>query len=286
MTFICQQCTYETERKCNWIKHIKTDKHIKQIGKMPAKTAPKKPNTIYSCDSCGKQYKYLSGLSRHKIICGSTSSLEDKEYIKNQQVQIQTLQNLLEKSIENNKSTLNNIIPRIGNTTTNISNQMTINLFLNEECKNAMNLTDFVNQLHLSLDDLQYTKDNGYIKGITNIFVKNLVEMPINSRPIHCSDKKKLQFYVKDENKWEKDSQNEKIDKSINDITQRQIKKIKDWESDHPNWCSSDEQTSMYIDIVKTVMGGMDANEKQLNLDSIKKEIGNKFDLQQAIEEN
>ena len=152
--------------------------------------------------------------------------------------------------------------------------------------KNAMNLTDFVNQLHLSLDDLQYTKDNGYIKGITNIFVKNLVEMPINSRPIHCSDKKKLQFYVKDENKWEKDSKNEKIDKSINDITQRQIKKIKDWESDHPNWSSSDEQTGMYIDLVKTVMGGMDANEKQLNLDSIKKEIGNKFDLQQAIEEN
>ncbi|MHA2082283.1 MAG: hypothetical protein ACXABD_00875 [Candidatus Thorarchaeota archaeon] len=212
--------------------------------------------------------------------------MEDKEYIKNQQEQIQTLQNLLEKSIENNKSTLNNIIPKIGNTTTNISNQMTINVFLNEECKNAMNLTDFVNQLHLSLDDLQYTKDNGYIKGITNIFVKNLVEMPINSRPIHCSDKKKLQFYVKDENKWEKDSKNEKIDKSINDITQRQIKKIKDWESDHPNWSSSDEQTGMYIDLVKTVMGGMDANEKQSNLDSIKKEIGNKFDLHQAIEEN
>ena len=162
---------------------------------------------------------------------------------------------------------------------------MTINLFLNEECKNAMNLTDFVNQLQLSLDDLQYTKDNGYIKGIANIFVKNLDEMPINSRPIHCSDKKKLQFYVKDENKWEKDSKNEKIDKSINDITQRQIKKIKDWESDHPNWSSSDEQTGMYIDLVKTVMGGMDATEKQLNLDSIKKEIGNKFDIQQAIEE-
>ncbi len=286
MTFKCSHCNYETERKCNWVKHIKTDKHLRHIGKTTTKVAPRESKTIYSCDNCGKQYKYLSGLSRHKSICGASSSLEDKEYIKNQQEQIQTLQNLLEKSIENNKSTLNNIIPKIGNTTTNISNQMTINVFLNEECKNAMNLTDFVNQLHLSLDDLQYTKDNGYIKGITNIFVKNLVEMPINSRPIHCSDKKKLQFYVKDENKWEKDSKNEKIDKSINDITQRQIKKIKDWESDHPNWSSSDEQTGMYIDLVKTVMGGMDANEKQSNLDSIKKEIGNKFDLHQAIEEN
>lgn len=285
MSYFCQHCNYRTERKSNWLKHIKTEKHLKHYGKTPVKTPLAKSKTSYSCDTCGKQYKYLSGLSRHKSMCGSGSSLQDKEYIKNQQEQIQTLQNLLEKSIENNKSTLNNIIPKIGNTTTNISNQMTINLFLNEECKNAMNLTDFVNQLQLSLDDLQYTKDNGYIKGIANIFVKNLDEMPINSRPIHCSDKKKLQFYVKDENKWEKDNKNEKIDKSINDITQRQIKKIKDWESDHPNWSSSDEQTGMYIDLVKTVMGGMDATEKQLNLDSIKKEIGNKFDIQQAIEE-
>jgi len=282
MTFICQYCNYDTERKSNWVKHIKTEKHLSNIGKTSTKGTKK---SGFCCDTCGKQYKYLSGLSRHKTNCNTGISLEDKEYIKNQQEQIQTLQTLLEKSIENNKSTLNNIIPKIGNTTNNISNQMTINVFLNEECKNAMNLTDFVNQLQLSLDDLQYTKDNGYIKGITNIFVKNLVDMPINSRPIHCSDKKKLQFYIKDENKWEKDSKNEKIDKSINDITQRQIKKIKDWESDHPNWSSSDEQTSMYIDLVKTVMGGMDATEKQLNLDSIKKEIGNTVDLQQAIDE-
>jgi len=211
-------------------------------------------------------------------------SLEDNTYIKNQQEQIQTLQTLLEKSIENNKSTLNNILPKIGNTTNNINNQMTINVFLNEECKNAMNLTDFVNQLQLSLDDLQYTKDNGYIKGITNIFVKNLCDMPVNSRPIHCSDKKRMQFYVKDENKWEKDSKNEKIDKSINDITQRQIKKIKEWEHDHPNWTASDEQTSMYIDLVKSVMGGIDECEKQHNLDSIKKEIGHTVDLQKVID--
>jgi hypothetical protein len=285
MTFSCHDCKYETERKGNWLKHIRTDKHRNHIPNCPTKTTKVIRTLGFNCETCGKRYKYLSGLSRHKTNCKHAISPEDKVYIKNQQEQIQTLQTLLEKSIENNKSTLNNIIPKIGNTTNNISNQMTINVFLNEECKNAMNLTDFVNQLQLSLDDLQYTKDNGYIKGITNIFVKNLCDMPINSRPIHCSDKKKLQFYIKDEDKWEKDSKNEKIDKSINDITQRQIKKIKEWELDHPNWSESDEQTSMYIALVKTVMGGMDANEKQQNLDSIKKEIGNTVDLQEAIEE-
>ena len=90
----------------------------------------------------------------------------------------------------------------------------------------------FMNQLQLSLDDLLYTKNNGYIKSITNIFVKNLCDMPANSRPIHCSDKKKLQFYVKDEDKWGKDNKNEN-DKSIHDITQKQIQKIKQWEQEH-----------------------------------------------------
>lgn len=281
MTFNCQYCNYNTFRRSNWLKHIKTEKHMKHT----ADYTPINAKLMYNCESCGREYKYLSGLSRHRLICKSGITIEDKSYIKSQQEQIQTLQHLLEKSIENNKSTLNTIIPKIGNTTNHISNQMTINLFLNEECKHAMNMTDFVNQLQLSLDDLQYTKDNGYIKGITNIFVKNLCDMPINSRPIHCSDQKKLQFYIKDENKWEKDNKNEKIDKSIHDITQRQIKKIKDWEVDHPNWSTSDEQTTMYIDLVKKVMGGMDATKKQHHLESIKKEIGCTVDLHKAIDE-
>jgi hypothetical protein len=283
MSFFCQPCNYRTQRKSNWAKHIKTDKHLCFAESSHCRT---QRGAAFDCEVCGKHYKYLSGLSRHRSRCKPAINLEDKVYIRNQQEQIQTLQDLLEKSIESNNSTLNNIIPRIGNTTNNISNQMTVNLFLNEECKNAMNLTEFVDQLQLSLDDLQYTRDNGYIKGITNIFVKNLCDLPINSRPIHCSDKKKLQFYVKDEDKWEKDSKNEKMDRSINDITQRQIKKIKDWEADHPNWSSSEEQTGMYIALVKTVMGGMDPSEKQQNLDSIKKEIGSTVDLQEAIEEN
>ena len=82
MTFKCSHCNYETERKCNWVKHIKTDKHLRHIGKTTTKVAPRESKTIYSCDNCGKQYKYLSGLSRHKSICGASSSLEDKEVYK------------------------------------------------------------------------------------------------------------------------------------------------------------------------------------------------------------
>jgi hypothetical protein len=90
-----------------------------------------------------------------------------------------------------------------------------------------MNLTDFIENLQITLDDLMYTKDNGYIKGVSNIFLKHLGYLKPTERPIHCSDRKRLQFYVKDEDKWEKDN-NEKIDKTINKVSQKQIKIMKE----------------------------------------------------------
>ena len=105
-----------------------------------------------------------------------------------------------------------------------------------------MNLKEFVDGVKMSLADLQYTGLNGYSKGITNIFVKNLSEMEPTERPIHCSDKKRLHFYVKDEDKWEKDTENNKLDSTIRSITQKQIIKLTDWVKLHPNWDSSDER--------------------------------------------
>ena len=119
---------------------------------------------------------------------------------------------------------LKDIIPKIGNT---YNNAMSINIYLNEKCKDAMNLTDFVENVKVSLEDLLYTKNHGFVKGISNIFVKQLQDMEPTQRPIHCSDKKRLQFYVKDADKWEKDKSHEKIDKTIDEITFKQIKQVK-----------------------------------------------------------
>ena len=110
---------------------------------------------------------------------------------------------LLKKSIDTNTK----MMPKIGN---NNNNTISINFFLNETCKNAMNLTDFIDQLQVSLEDLSYSKDNGFVKGVTNIFAKQLQDLKPTERPIHCSDKKRLQFYVKDDDKWFKDAGNEK----------------------------------------------------------------------------
>ena len=152
--------------------------------------------------------------------------------------------------------------------------KMTINVFLNEQCKNAMNLTDFVENVKVSLADLKYTTQHGYIKGISNIFVKNLKNLDPTERPIHCSDKKRLQFYVKDENKWEKDRNHEKIDKSIQNIAIKQIKQVKEWERNHPNYLKDDKLLIEWHTMIQQIMGGGEDTERGRNNEQIKKSLG------------
>ena len=211
----------------------------------------------------------------------TTVNEKKNEVLENQQKQISDLQSLLE-TIEQQQDTINKLIPKVGNTTN--YNKMTVNLFLNEKCKDAMNLTDFVESLSLTFDDVLYTKEKGYVQGIKNIFLKNLIEMEPTNRPIHCSDQKRLSFYVKEEDQWEKDKEHSKLDRSIEKITRKQIQQIKEWEAKHPNWCESDEETQMYMDIVKKSMGGVSAEEKSKNLETIKKELGSSFDLKKIID--
>lgn len=267
----CKNCKYKTKNKSDWRKHLTTKKHNKNCDENYTNF----DNTRHMCINCGREYKYRTGLSRHLKVC----NVYEKSKIEEQQNQIANLQDLLEKTITTQNDTLNNLMSRVGNTTNNYNNQIAINLFLNNECKNAMNLTDFMNSLQLSVDDLDYTKDNGYIKGITNIFVKNLRDLNPRDRPIHCSDKNRLQFYVKDENKWEQDNQNDKLNKSIDTITHKQIQLIKQWEDEHPNWNLNEEGTDSYMRMVKEVIG----NNKIVQYESIKKEIGGSINLDKII---
>ena len=135
---------------------------------------------------------------------------------------IKMLTNALSKQgdlIEQLIQSQNEMIPKLGN---NNNNKISINVFLNQHCKNAMNLTDFVDNIKLSIEDLEYTNQHGYVKGISNIFTKHLTDMKVTERPIHCSDKKRLQFYIKDSDKWEKDKEHKKIDQTIQKINKKQ----------------------------------------------------------------
>tara|TARA_B100001094_G_scaffold32989_1_gene27450 strand:- start:213 stop:632 length:420 start_codon:yes stop_codon:yes gene_type:complete len=131
-----------------------------------------------------------------------------------------------------------------------------------------MNLGDFMGNIMITMDDLNYTKDNGYVFGISNIFKKYLGELPRTSRPIHCSDKDKLQFYIKSENEWKKE-EGECLNKEIDDISQKQIQSIKTWEEENPEWKNNPQKMEDYLKIVKTTCDP--GSDKQRTMLKIKK---------------
>ena len=263
----CKKCDFSTSNRKDYNRHLTTRKH-QRITKNNKKTQN------FSCE-CGKVYKFRSGLSKHKKTCNSNldSTIDIFQKVLEQQ------QDLQEKMNQVAINSSGNVI----NYNTNTNNKMTINVFLNEKCKDAMNLTDFIKSLEVSLEDLQYSKEHGYAKGISNIFVKHLQDMPPTERPFHCSDKKRMQFYVKDEDKWEKDNQHEKIDSSISNIQLKQIKKIKEWEQEHPNYLKDESLLQMWHDMIHQIMGPSDDATREKNKELIKKNIGTTVELRDAM---
>tara|TARA_B110000967_G_scaffold146924_1_gene150395 strand:- start:186 stop:1238 length:1053 start_codon:yes stop_codon:yes gene_type:complete len=200
----------------------------------------------------------------------------------------------LKKEIENldnpqtsTNSLTNELVETIGkiagNNNCNNTNNISINMYLNENCKNAMNLEDFVRNISVSLQDLDYSKQNGYAKGITNIFMKKLADLEPTKRPIHCSDTKRLQFYVKDANKWEKDKNNIKLTSSIKSVGMEQVKKMSEWEKDHPNYMCNPKELKVWQTMLESVSGGINQGEINKNEHKIKKELGKAVDIKEEL---
>lgn len=292
--YSCKKCDYHTTNKFDWNKHISTTKH--KNGNF--RVTNKQNLLMYICENCGKEYKFKSGLSRHKKKCMETSKTNllnistksrqsinginngyDKGLSETIKLMAQTMANqgnILEKLIESQ----NEMIPKLGN---NNNNNVSINIFLNKKCTDAMNLSDFVNNIKISLEDLEYTNEHGYVKGISNIFQKNLTDLKATERPIHCSDKKRLQFYVKDEDKWEKDITHEKMNKGIESIGKQQILQIKEWEKHHPDFLEHEEQYLEWNQLVSNMMGGETKKRREKNIENIKKIISSDVSMKDAI---
>jgi hypothetical protein len=158
---------------------------------------------------------------------------------------------------------MKDMIPKIGNNNTTINNKFNLQLFLNEECKDAINITDFVQNLQLDMSDLDRTQQRGYASGIANIFIKGLRQLETHQRPIHCSDLKREIIYVKDNDTWVKDDDDKKIIRAINMVARKQVCKIKEWELNHPGWAKSSKGTQQYLEMVRNVTSsGNDDNGK------------------------
>lgn len=283
--FSCKFCDYNTCKISNLQRHFLTLKHkmITNDNKNEQKGAEKK----YDCEWCGKSYKYLSGLSRHRQICQKANNLilvDKEEHIKAKTKA--ELYDYQKDDMDNLKIAVKELTDKdkIEQKIIN-NNNLNINIVLNDYCKDAMNLTQFVDQIKLTLEDLLYTKNKGYIEGVSNIFIKNLKELEPTQRPIHCSNNKNNILYIKDDNKWEKDT-GIQLTKGIDYVTKKQISKLKEWELKNPNWQDCEKLTGIYMELIQKIMGSSDINEQEKDKISIKKRIGRNFNISDIEIEN
>jgi hypothetical protein len=276
----CETCHYTSCKKSDYSKHLSTIKH--KNNKMVVNDSEKSQKVAnFECE-CGKIYKYDSGYYRHKKKCNKPNICNDichevsnknetidKELIMLLIKENSELKNMMMKVIENGT---NNITTNYSHN--NISNNKTFNLqfFLNETCKDAMNIMDFVESIELQLSDLERVGEVGYIEGISNIIIKNLKNLDITQRPVHCTDKKRETLYVKDDNKWEKDDANIKMHKMIRKVQDKNFRLIKKFKEKYPYYNkASSKQSDVYNNIIIESMGGKGDNDYEKEEKIIKK---------------
>ena len=262
--FSCECCDYYTSRKSNIDKHYNTSKHKKMIGGY-AKVAEssKTVQPSFTCE-CGNVYKYSQGLWRHKKTCNLKKNDSDIE-LKNKMVPCEFLMDLFKEMLKTQNEQMMEIFKNgVGNTThtnshnTTNKNRFNINVFLNEKCKDAMNIMDFVNTMQLQLSDLERVGEHGYVKGISHIVVNKLKDLDITKRPIHCSDLKRETMYVKDEDAWEKDETKRKISKMLTHVAHKNQKQIPSWQEENPEYKDSESvKSEKYLKIIGESMNGL-----------------------------
>lgn len=259
--FCCEACDYYTSKKTDYMKHLSTDKHQKKANdsKMIVNDSDLSQKVAgYKCQ-CGKVYKYDSGYYRHKKKCIETkvetkeeNNVSDKDLIMVLLKQNSQLLELTKNGTTNNSNNTN-------------SNNKTFNLhiFLNETCKDAMNIMDFLDSIKLQLSDLEKMGEIGYVEGISNIITTNLKALDVTQRPIHCTDKKRETLYIKDENKWEKeDEEKKKMRNLIQKIATKNQRLLPKFKEKHPDCIkSSSKYSDQYNKIIVESMGGSGDNE-------------------------
>ena len=279
--FYCECCDYNTSKKSDYDKHLATDKHKNNENgsKMVVNGSEKSPKVaIYECE-CGKIYKYDSGYYRHKKNCPGVNMIISSDEPKEKELILMLIKQN-SQLIQQNADLVKNssvITTNSHNNTTTNSHNKTFNLqfFLNETCKNAMNISDFVNSIKLQISDLENVGKIGYVEGLSKIIIKNLNALDVTERPVHCSDSKRETMYVKDEDKWEKeDENNQKVLQAIEDIANKNSKMVKEWKKINPECASSkSHKADVYSHImIEAVCSNNDANNNKI-LKKIAKEV-------------
>ena len=273
----CSECNFKCSKYSNYAKHLTTDKHKRNTNgnkKMPKNATP------FMC-LCNKTYTTKSGLWKHKQKC--LLVIEDKN--KNNQINLTNTTNsnstidkeLIMSIMKQNQELQNQVMELLKNGTQQITNNnnktFNLNFFLNETCKNAMNIMDFVNNLQLQLDDLEKMGEVGYVNGMSNIIIKNLKDMDVTERPVHCTDVKREVLYVKDDDKWDKETKDKpKIRKAIKHVAHKNAGLLQEVKEKHPDCTKSESKHSdTYTKLIVEAMGGKGSNDDEQESKIIKK---------------
>ena len=291
--FICKNCDFKCFKESNFNAHLLTRKH--KILTNPNEKMPENAEKNFECE-CGRQYKHMSSLCNHKKTCkglSNTSMVTDESITQSQPsndiVTILLTQNmeLIKQNqefkdliLDQNKKIME--IAKEGktiNNTTNNNNNFNLQLFLNEQCKDALNIGDFVSQIKLQLSDLDMIGRVGYVEGMSKIFLRNLKELDVFKRPIHCSDLKRETLYVKDKDAWEKENgENVKIKRAIKEVEHKNIKQLPQCREENP--AAEDTETKKHLEyqnILLEAMGGStledDDKKREKIIRNIAKEV-------------
>ena len=266
--YSCTVCDFNSVSKRDFDRHILTRKH-------KILTNTDKCGTHFC--QCGKEYKHRQSLYNHKKKCkfeenkiienneenNKENNKENKIITNNEEINYKELLHTVIKQNSELQKTITDLIPKIGNTTNNtntnnINQKFNINVFLNEDCKNALTMEQFIDKLEVTMGNLFLTKSKGIDEGISNIFIENMNKLSLHERPMHCTDTKRDTIYIKsdgdngDEAQWAKDTDKEKIKRAIKKIEYKQHKNLGVWMKEHPGWEDDPKLQEEYLDLMRS----------------------------------
>jgi transcriptional regulator with PAS, ATPase and Fis domain len=293
--FICESCDFKCSKLSNYKTHISTRKHkiLTNVDKNNAiDNILEEEKLKFKC-ACGKIFSYRQSLFVHKKKCNVLNGLENLD--KGQPLTTDLVLELIQqnKKLQEMLHDQHNKMYEIAkegktitnNNTTNNNNQFNLNFFLNEQCKDALNLMDFVDSLNVKLKDLEYTATKGYAEGISNIFITALSDLNVHKRPIHCSDSKREILYIKENGEWQKeDDEKSKLTKAIKIIGNKSMKQISEWQKAYPEYNDpSSKQNDKYMKMLCNAMSGSTKEEAEKNYDKIIRNIAKEVIIDKSL---
>ena len=262
ITYECKVCDFIAFNKYNYNKHLSTLKHKNNENdnndnKKVVKNVKNEVN-VFVCEHCNKSYTYKSGLSRHKktckfiiqnnndISCNNGSVINENMIIKE-----------LKDIICQQQKQINELIPNIGSNNNNNNNtynqKFNIHVFLNEKCKDAINMSDFIKSIEVSLQQLEFTRKNGVVDGISNAIVENMNKLSLYERPMHCTDIKRETLYIKDDDNWKKEENKEKLKAVIEKASDKNFNALNEWKNNNPDISNNESKQEYFTQVISEI---------------------------------